>query len=107
MRQLEEAWNQNMSQQCFPSWINVIDYSMMEWFKNSHKESADQMSTTWEKLVYYVITIHGHEISNKLLNKNTVTIATPDNTQYVLDEHQLATKIRDQSYERLAEAQHL
>ena len=33
MRQLEEAWNQNMAQQFFPSWINVLDESMMEWFK--------------------------------------------------------------------------
>ena len=33
MRQLEEAWNQNMALQFFPSWINVLDYSMMDWFK--------------------------------------------------------------------------
>ena len=32
MRQLEEAWNQNMAQQFFPSWINILDESMMEWF---------------------------------------------------------------------------
>ena len=32
MRQLEEAWNQNMAQQFLPSWINVLDESMMEWF---------------------------------------------------------------------------
>ena len=32
MRQLEEAWNHNMAQQFLPSWINVIDESMTEWF---------------------------------------------------------------------------
>ena len=32
MRQLEKAWNQNMTQQFLPSWINVLDESMMEWF---------------------------------------------------------------------------
>ena len=32
MSQLEEAWNHNMVQHFFPSWINVIDDSMMEWF---------------------------------------------------------------------------
>ena len=32
MRQLEEAWNQNMAQQFLPSWINVLDESVMEWF---------------------------------------------------------------------------
>ena len=31
--QLEDAWNQNMAQQFFPSWINVLDKYMMEWFK--------------------------------------------------------------------------
>ena len=30
MRQLEEVWNKNMAQQCFPYWINVLDESMME-----------------------------------------------------------------------------
>ena len=30
MRQLEEAWNQNMDQQFLPSWINVID-EYMKW----------------------------------------------------------------------------
>ena len=29
MRQLEEAWNQNMAQQFFPSWINILGESMM------------------------------------------------------------------------------
>ena len=32
MRQLEEAWNQNMAQQFLPSWINVLYDSVMEWF---------------------------------------------------------------------------
>ena len=29
MRQLEEAWKQNMAQQFFPSWINVLDKYVM------------------------------------------------------------------------------
>ena len=32
MRQLEESRNQNIAQQFLPSWINVLDESMMEWF---------------------------------------------------------------------------
>ena len=32
MRQLEEAWNQNMAQHFLPSWINVLDDSVMELF---------------------------------------------------------------------------
>ena len=32
MRQLEEAWNQNMAQKHLPLWINVLDKSIMDWF---------------------------------------------------------------------------
>lgn len=32
MRQLEEAWNENMANEFCPSWISVLDESMMEWF---------------------------------------------------------------------------
>ena len=32
MCQLEGSWNQNMAQQFLPSWINVMDESIMEWF---------------------------------------------------------------------------
>ena len=73
---------------CSAIGIHVFDYG--------HKASADQMSTTWENLVHYVGTIHGHDISNELINKKIVTIATPDHTQDELDEHQLDTERRDQ-----------
>ena len=33
MRQMEEAWNMNMAEEFNPSLINVLDESMMEWFK--------------------------------------------------------------------------
>ena len=62
------------------------------------------MSTTWEKLVHHVGTIHGHEIRKELPNKKRVTIAKPEYTQDASDEDELATKIRDQSYECSAEA---
>ena len=32
MRMMEETWNKNMEEQFDPSWINVLDESMMEWF---------------------------------------------------------------------------
>ena len=73
-------------------------------FEYGQKASSDQMITTWEKLVHHVGTIHGHNISNWLLNKKTVIITKPGHTQYALDEHQLATGRRDQSYQRSAEA---
>ena len=37
-------------------------------------------------------------------NKKTVIIPKPEHTQDVLDDHQLATNIRDHSYQRLEEA---
>ena len=31
MRQWEEAWNNNMEDEFSPSWVSVLDDSMMEW----------------------------------------------------------------------------
>ena len=45
------------------------------------------MRTTWEKIVNHVGTIYGHDISNELHNKKTVTITKPRHTQEVLDKH--------------------
>ena len=33
MRQWEEAWNKNMEDEFSPSWVSVLDESMMEWLK--------------------------------------------------------------------------
>jgi hypothetical protein len=38
-----------------------------------HKDLADQMRTTWEKIVHHVGTIHGQNISNELLNRKAHT----------------------------------
>ena len=32
MQQMEEAWNQNMEDEFIPSWMSILDESMMEWF---------------------------------------------------------------------------
>jgi len=32
MRQMEEEWNDNMTSVFLPSWVSVLDESMMEWF---------------------------------------------------------------------------
>ena len=49
---------------------NVFDYGQ--------KASADQMRTSWEKLVQYVGTSYGHDISNKLQNKISVVLPEPE-----------------------------
>ena len=32
MRKMEEEWNLNMAEEFNPSWINVLNESMVEWF---------------------------------------------------------------------------
>ena len=50
-------------------------------FDHGKKASADQIRTTWEKLVNHVKNINEHYISNKLLNKKTLIIPKPEHTQ--------------------------
>jgi hypothetical protein len=44
-------------------------------FDYGHSAAADQMRTSWEKLVQHVGTAYGEDISNELTNRTTVTIA--------------------------------
>ena len=44
-------------------------------FDYGQKGAADQMRTTWEKLVHHVGTIYRHDISNELQNKKTVVFS--------------------------------
>ena len=58
---------------------NVFDYG--------NKAAADQMRTSWEKLVQYVGMTYGQDISNELQNKATVTLPEPVHTAAVLARH--------------------
>jgi len=58
---------------------NVFDYG--------HKAAADQMRTSWEKLVQYVGTSYGQDISNELQNKVSVILAEPVHSPAVLTRH--------------------
>ena len=64
---------------CAALGTNVFDYGQ--------KAAADQIRTSWEKLVQYVGTNHGQDISNELQNRQTVTIAEPTHTAAVLARH--------------------
>jgi hypothetical protein len=55
-------------------------------FDHGQKAAADQMRTTWDKLVQHVGTSHGQDISDELQNKKTVTIQ-PAHTADVLSRH--------------------
>jgi protein-disulfide isomerase-like protein with CxxC motif len=56
-------------------------------FDYGHKEAADQMRTSWEKLVQYVGATYGQDISNELHNKTTAILAEPVHTTAVLTMH--------------------
>jgi hypothetical protein len=58
---------------------NVFDYA--------HKAAADEMRTSWEKLVQYAGTSYGQDISNELHNKTTVVIPEPAHTAAVITRH--------------------
>jgi hypothetical protein len=59
---------------------NVFDYG--------HRAAADQMQTSWEKLVQFVLgTNYGQDISNKLQNKIPVMLTKPVHTPEIVVRH--------------------
>ena len=58
---------------------NMFDYGQTA--------SADQMITSWEKLVQYVGTSYGHDISNELENKIAVVLPEPEYKLAILLRH--------------------
>jgi hypothetical protein len=60
---------------------NVSDYGQ--------KSAADLMRTSWEKMLQYVGTNYGQDISNELQNKITVDIIEPLHSSEVLRKHRL------------------
>ena len=76
-------------------------------FYYGQKASSDQLRTTWDNLVHHIGKIHGHNISNGLMNKKTLVITKPYHYQDSLDEHQFATIRRDQSCQRSVEVRQL
>jgi hypothetical protein len=64
---------------CAALGINVFDYG--------HRAAADQMRTSWEKLVQFVGTNYGQDISNELQNKIPVILSEPVHTLEVLARH--------------------
>ena len=73
-------------------------------FEYGQKESADQVRTTWDKIVQYSGTIYGHDISNELQNKKTLVIQEPEYSQDTLTEHADATLRRDTQHIRITRA---
>ena len=76
-------------------------------FDYGQKGAADQMRTTWEKIVHHVGTIYRHDISNKLQNRKTLKIEEPTHTQSVLDKHRDREARRLTQQSRLTNARNL
>jgi hypothetical protein len=64
---------------CAALGINVFDYG--------HRAATDQMRTAWEKLVQFMGTNYGQDISNELQNKIPVILSEPVHTPEVLARH--------------------
>jgi hypothetical protein len=64
---------------------NVFDYG--------HRAATDQMRTSWEKLVQFVGTNYGQDISNELQNKIPVILSEPIHTLEVLARHAICEQM--------------
>jgi hypothetical protein len=64
---------------------NVFDYG--------HRAAADQMRTSWQKLVQLVGTNYGQDISNELQKKIPVMLSEPVHTSEVLARHAICEQM--------------
>ena len=62
-------------------------------FKYGQKSAADQTRTSWEKLVQYVGTNYGQDISNKLQNKITLNLIDPVHAPKVTARHAIRERM--------------
>ena len=56
-------------------------------FDYGHKAAADEMQTSWEKIVQCVGATCGQDISNELQNKGHVTVTKPQHSVAVMQWH--------------------
>jgi hypothetical protein len=75
---------------------NVFDYG--------HRAATDQMRTSWEKLVQFVGTNYGQDISNELQNKIPVILSEPIHTLEVLARHAIHEQMVQTGEENLQRA---
>ena len=75
---------------------NVFDYG--------HKAAADEMRTSWEKVVQCVGTACGQDISNELQNKGYIIVTEPIHSQAMLDRHAARVQVMARSRDNLQRA---
>jgi hypothetical protein len=66
--------------------------------------SADQMRTSWEKLLQYVGTNYGQDVSNELQNKVAVVLVEPVHTPAVTARHTTRETMIRNSQEKIQTA---
>ena len=74
-------------------------------FDYGQKGSADQTRMTWEKIIQYVGTQYGHNISNELQNKTTVTLQEPEYDLAIRTRHEEFTRMKQAGFTRLLVAE--
>jgi hypothetical protein len=67
-------------------WLRVV-FALHLVFDYGHRAAADQMRTSWEKLVQFMGTNYGQDISNELQNKIPVILSELVHTPEVLARH--------------------
>jgi hypothetical protein len=75
---------------------NVFDYG--------HRAAADQMRTSWEKLIQFVGTNYGQDNCNELQNKISVVLSEPVHTPEVLARHAIREQMVRTGEENLQRA---
>jgi hypothetical protein len=78
----------------------------MEQVFYSQQGTADQMRTSWEKLVQYIGMNYGQDISNELQNKAVITLAELTHSATVLARHVVHETIAHTSQTNLQAARH-
>ena len=64
-------------------------------FNYGQKGAADQMRTTWTRIVHHVGMIHGHDISKELLNRTRITVPKPLYPSEMLHTHAASEVMRE------------
>ena len=76
-------------------------------FNYGQRDSADQMRTTWEKVVHHTGTVFGNDISMELLTRTETVIPAPEYTPAVLAQKLEDAQLRASQHARVQEARKL
>ncbi len=73
-------------------------------FDYGWKGAADEMQTTWEKIILYAGTKYGQDIASELETRTQVSITQPTYPQAALDRHARLMEVHKENIKRLRDA---